>query len=127
MSYSGYRIQLEQTVLNNSWIAKGTFNVSRSPRIAKNFKDIVGIDHDVTYPSTKTIITFSIREHNSSEHSEISNLFSQRANRSITYWDDDSDDYLTKSFKIKDFTWNHLNAFADSIDYGETAITLEEY
>lgn len=127
MAYSGYRIQLGSTTLHNSWITKGTFNISKSPRIAKTYEDIVGVSHDVPLNSTKTTITFSIREHNTSEHSTIASLFATRINREVTYWDDDTSDYLIGNFRIKNFTWNHLTAYSDSIEYGATQITLEEY
>lgn len=127
MAYLGYRISIDNSTIPNSWISKGTYSASKSPRIAESFTDIAGITHDVPYSTTKAIIEFSLREHSLSEHADFASLFTSRATRTIEYWDDDTSDYLTGTFKVKDFTWNHLTADGNDIQYGATKITLEEY
>ena len=68
MAYNGYRLKINNVVFNNSDIAKGSYTLGKNPRVAKSYTDINGIRHDIYYPTPKTIISFSIREHLLSDH-----------------------------------------------------------
>ena len=59
MAYSGYRIKIDNVILKNNDIAKGSYALGRNPRVAKSYTDISGISHEIYYPSSKTVISFS--------------------------------------------------------------------
>ena len=124
MAYNGYRLKINNVVFNNSDIAKGSYTLGKNPRVAKSYTDINGIRHDIYYPTPKTIISFSIREHLLSDHLVLSSYFATR-NVTVEYFDDESETYKTGSFKVSDFNWNHLNT--NPVMYGATAIKLEEW
>ena len=121
-----YRIKINNNIFQNNNVAKGSFNVTKEPRTAKSYTDINGISHEIYYPTTKTTITFSIREHDSSEHGTLAGFFNSSADATVEYWDDDSSMYKEGTFKIAPITWNHLTIEGDNIQYAATPIKLEE-
>lgn len=124
MAYSGYRIKINNTIFPNRDIAKGSYTLGKNPRVAKSYTDISGINHEIYYPSTKTIISFSIREHLLDDHSSFAEIFSNRS-LSVEYYDEETSSYQTGTFKVMDFNWNYINT--NPVLYGATQITLEEW
>lgn len=124
MAYSGYRIKIDNVILKNNDIAKGSYALGRNPRVAKSYTDISGISHEIYYPSSKTVISFSIREHLLSDHAVLASYFANRS-VSVEYFDDETETYKSGTFKVADFTWKHLNT--NPVMYGATAIKLEEW
>lgn len=126
MAYSGYRIKIGNNIFPNNDIAKGSFSITRSPRVCKTWTDLTGVRHETYYPTQKTTITFSVREHGVADHSAIASFFS---NRSVTvqYLDDNTSSYVSGSFHIQDFEWNHETVKSNGAFYGKTQITLEEW
>lgn len=124
MAYLGYRIKIDDTILKNKDIAKGTYSLGNNPRVAKKWTDIQGIQHEIYFPSNKTTISFSIREHLEADHVYLAAYF---LNRDVTveYYDENSDTYLESQFKVKDFKWSHLST--NPLFYKATQITLEEW
>lgn len=126
MAYAGYRIKINNTIFPNHDMAKGSFNITRNPRIARTWKDIQGINHEIYYPTGQTVITFSIREHEPEDHATLAAFFSTRSNVTVYYWDDNADDYRSGTFTIKDIKWKHRTVEATGAYYEATQITLEE-
>lgn len=121
-----YRIKINNNIFQNNNVAKGSFNVTREPRVAKSYNDINGISHEIYYPTLKTIITFSIREHDSADHATLAAFFNSSSDASVEYWDDDSSTYKTGTFKIHPISWSHLTIEGNNIQYATTQIKLEE-
>ena len=124
MAYLGYRLKIDGTILKNRDIAKGTFTLGKNPRVAKEWKDIQGIKHKTFFPTDKTVISFSIREHLASDHSSLAAYFASR-DITVEFYDDNSETYITKDFEVKDFNWSHSNT--NPLFYNVTPITLEEW
>lgn len=124
MAYSGYRLKINGTILKNRDIAKGTFTLGKNPRVAKKWKDLQGIEHEIYFPTNKTTISFSIREHLDMDHVSLAAYFSSR-DVTVEYYDDNSGEYLEGQFKVKDFKWSHSNT--NPLFYKATQITLEEW
>lgn len=126
MAYSGYRIKIGNTIFPNNNIAKGSFSIERNPRPCKTWVDLTGVSHETYYPTSRTTIKFSVREHEASDHSTLASFFS---NRSVTvqYWDDNTSAYVTGSFHIEDFEWSHDTVKSNGAFYGKTQITLKEW
>lgn len=127
MAYEGYRLKINGVVFNNTDIARGSFSISTSPRLCDSYIDAVGIRHDVFYPTAKTKISFSIREHKRTEHEALASCFTSRQNVSVEYYDEATDTYKNGVFSIEELTWAHSNAGASFIDYAATPVTMEEY
>ena len=127
MAYQGYRLKINNVVFPNHYVSKGTYRASRNPRRADTYNDILGISHDVFYPTEKTTIEFSVKPHSTDEHPTIADYFSSRSNVTVEYYDSNTDTYKTGTFKVQDFIWQDDNATGTSIDYAATPITLEEY
>ena len=121
-----YRIKINNVEFQNNNIAKGSFNITREPRIAKSYTDINGISHEINYPTNKTIISFSIREHSSAEHSTLASFFNSGDDATVSYWDDNSSVYREGTFKIEPIKWNHLTIEGDNIQYAAAQVKLEE-
>lgn len=120
-----YRVKIGNTEIPNSWISRGSYSISNNPRECERFTDATGIEHIIPFGKSKTTITFSVREHRATEHSQIASILANRFNLSVEYYDDNVGAYKEGNFHIKDFTWSHNNA--DPIVYNSTNITLEEY
>ena len=124
MAYLGYRLKIDGTILKNRDIAKGTFTLGKNPRVAKEWTDIQRIKHKTFFPTDKTVISFSIREHLASDHSNLASYFAAR-NVTVEFYDDNSETYITKDFEVLDFDWSHSNT--NPLFYNATPITLEEW
>lgn len=126
MAYAGYRIKINNVIFPNHDMAKGSYSFEKSPRVSKSWDDLIGIGHDTYYPTEKAKITFSIREHNASDHATFTAFLSSRS-LTVQYWDDNANDYVEGTFELKPFTWKHETVKSDGAFYGKTQITLEEW
>ena len=121
-----YRIKINNVEFPNNNVAKGSFNIQKEPRVALSYDDIKGISHEIHFPTDKTIISFSVREHDSAEHSSIIPFFNTGSDVTVSYWDDNSNLYREGTFKVHPINWNHLTIEGDNIRYAPTPIKLEE-
>lgn len=127
MAYAGYRIKINGEIFPNIYMARGSFNITKNPRLCESYVDALGVSHDVFYPTPKAVINFNIKPHSNDEHQALSVFFINRANVAVEYYDENTENYLTGSFKVKNFTWKNDNATSGGVDYSATAIQLEEY
>lgn len=127
MAYQGYRLKINNVVFPNHYVSRGTYKSSRNPRKAGTYNDILGVSHDVFYPTEKTLIEFSVKPHSTDEHTTLASYFTSRSNVTVEYFDNNTETYKTGTFRVVDFTWQEDNATSTSIDYAETPIKLEEY
>lgn len=127
MAYAGYRIKIDDTIFNNNDIAKGTYSIKpNEKRVAKEWKDLEGIRHTTYYPTDKTTITFSIREHLASDHSMLASFFTSPSVE-VEYWNDRINNYSEGTFEVKDIDWGHITVTPDGAFYKATKVTLEEW
>lgn len=126
MAYAGYRLKIDNTVFNNTYIAKGSYSMSREKRVAKEWKDLEGIAHKTYFPTDKAIITFSIREHLATDHQTIASFFSSESVE-VQYWNDKINDYSEGSFEVEDIDWGHRTVTPDGAFYKTAKVTLKEW
>lgn len=127
MAYAGYRLKIDNTIFDNTYVAKGTYSVKpNEKRVAKEWEDLEGIRHQTYFPTDKTIITFSVREHLVSEHSTITPFFSSPSVE-VQYWNDRINDYSTGNFEVKSIDWGHITTNPDGAFYKAAKVTLEEW
>lgn len=126
MAYAGYRIQIGGATFPNHDMAKGSYTFKRGPRPSKTWEDLTGIGHEVDFPTDKAIITFSVRAHEAADHATLAAFFATRS-VAVSYYDDNTGNYASGNFKIKDFSWKHGTVTESGPFYEATPVTLEEW
>lgn len=123
----GYRVKIEDTIIPNTLIAKGSYSFQKEPRQIREWKDGNGIRHEDIYEKRKVSIKFSIKERKLEEQQTICGIFQKVERLTVEYWDDYLCEYKTGQFKMYSDAISHSNADSGSIYYKSTNITLEEY
>ena len=126
MSYQGYRVKINGTIIPNVLVASGSYSFNKQPRIAGYWTDSKGEKHMEYHEKMRSIITFSIRERNLEEHESIKDIFNNQKKVNVEYWDDYECVYHTGVFDILGVTINHKKALSTDILYNATQIRLEE-
>lgn len=127
MSYSGYRVKIGNTIINNNMIAPGTFSYKKEKRLIRTWTDANGVEHFDYFSTPKVSISFSVRERNLIDHESICSIFVIQENLAVTYWDDYTCTYLTGTFHMKEPSITHKKGYGADIQYNATQISLEEY
>ena len=112
--YQGYRIKINGIKVNNTMIARGSYNISTEGRVIDSWEDA-------------DKISFELREHKSSEHASFISLVEKTENIPVEFYDDKTDSYKTGTFKMEKVEFSHKNATAKEIIYNNTKVTIEEY
>ena len=127
MAYEGYRVKVNNTVISNDLITKGSYKFKRISRILASYYDAAGLLHEEKSPHKRAVISFSIRERSRTEHASIMKAFAVRDNASVMYWDDEAGSYKEACCKINDLEISHFNTIGGDIRYAGMQITIEEY
>lgn len=127
MAYEGYRVKVNDTVISNDLISKGSYKFKRISRVLASYYDAAGTLHEEKSPHKRATISFSIRERSRSEHESIIQAFSVRDNAPVVYWDDETGVYKEALCKINDLDVAHYNTVGGDIRYAAMQITIEEY
>lgn len=125
--YQGYRLKINGVVFPNSYIQKGTYSCLRKKRVIDNWTDGNLIEYELTAPTRKAVISFQLREHNSSEHSLMMPFFQEDDYISIEYYSDREDAYFTGTFRMSDMVFSDRTANDSSIEYNRTLVTFTEH
>lgn len=126
MAYEGYRVKVNNIIIPDSMIAKGSYSFQSTSRVIDSYYDATGALHEEKSPHTRAVIKFSIREHSSDEHSNIMAAFLLRENVPVVYWDDATSTYTNAVCKIGDLNIAHLNTIG-GINYANMPVIIEEY
>lgn len=124
--YQGYRIKINGTVFPNGFIAKGTYQCVEKNRVIETWTDADYVEHKICTGNKKAVISFNIREHNSSEHSQVISFLRDDDNITVEYYSDRTDSYKTGVFRLEDVNFAHITLNGSSIEYGATTIILTE-
>jgi len=124
--YNGYRLKINNEIVPNSYISKGSFQSSEEYRVLRTWTDARHIDHEDVSSRKRFVCSFSFREHLSDEHSEFARLITQRT-ATIDYYDDDTDTYKKAVCRIEAPAWSHANIVGDQILYNACPIAIREY
>lgn len=124
--FNGYRLKIEGIEFNDSYVAKGTYSCVNQKRVIETWKDANEVEHEVTAPIKKAVISFDIREHNSIEHANIIPFFQKEDDITIEYYNDLTDEYLTGNFRRSNVQFSHLNLTRENIDYSSASVVFTE-
>lgn len=127
MSYQGYRLKINNVIVPENHISRGSYSISADDRIIDDWQDADLIDHVATINTKKHTINFSFREHDSSEHSIFSGYLASTQNIPVQYYDDLTDTYITGSFHTDGVSFSHETIRSGRIWYDDTPVKLEEY
>lgn len=127
MNYDGSRIKIKGNTFPNRYMAKGSWRVLKTKRIANSWIDANGVLHENYFYRPKIEIAFDIKEHNLAEHENLSAFFLDKTNVTVKYFDDELCDYVTINAKIDDVQWEHIFADETNIQYAQTSIVITEY
>lgn len=125
--YQGYRLKIDDTIVPNEIIARGTFSFQKVDRIIDSYEDEKGVTHEVVADKKRVLIGFSFKEHDSSEHLVFCRYINKKDNVSVEYYDDEENVYEPGIFKIEASAFTHRNVIGNNILYNSCAIKLTEY
>lgn len=126
MAYNRYRLKINDTVFNDSYIEKGSYSCEEAQRVVRAWTDANGIDHEEYAPTMKAEISFVLREHNSEDHATMMALINGTSDVQVEFYNDRTDSYRTGTFYIKTRRFSHMNLGAEGIIYNGTSVTLTE-
>lgn len=124
--YIGYRLKINNVVLPNSMIAKGTYNAVDAKRVVETWKDANLIEHEITVDQTKAKISFSFREHDSDEHGDFVAFLQDSDDITVEYYSDRYDTYKTVNCRMENVTFSDRSTYGGKIQYNATPVTLIE-
>ena len=127
MSYAGYRLIINGITINNTIIARGTYQFLKAKRMAATWNDANLIEHQEPLENRKVEISFSLRVRTLAEQDALKGIFALQENVPVTYWDDYECDYKTGTFYMQAPKITHTNTATGDILYNATVINLVEY
>ena len=127
MSYGGYRLIINGTVIDNTMIARGTYQFTKVKRMVSTWNDANLIEHQELLSNRKVEISFSLRQRTLADQETIKGIFALQENVPVTYWDDYDCTYRTSTFYMQAPKITHTNTATGDILYNATAINLVEY
>lgn len=125
MAYNGYRLKIGDTAIPNGYIAKGSYSVVPNQRVVGKWTDGNGVEHTSYYPNPKYVISFALRECDTTESATLFGLF-QNNELTVNFWDDRTQTYRNGNFTVKISAFSHTNILGGKILYNTTKITLTE-
>lgn len=125
--YNGYRVKINGHIVSNNMIAKGSYSQKKADRVIDEWNDADDVQHTVAMKNKRVTITLQLREHDLTEHAAFAALTENTLNVPVEYYDDQTQVYLTGTFRMKEVTFEHGEATDKTIRYSETEIELTEY
>jgi len=125
--FQGYRLKINGTEFNDSYIQQGTYSCVRAKRVIQTWKDANLTEYELCASTKKTTIKFQLREHTSAEHSALVALLQGDDNISIEYYSDREDRYYTGVFRCDDIIFSHINLTKTNIMFARAQVTLTEH
>lgn len=124
--YNGYRVKINGHIVSNNMIAKGSYSQKKADRVIDEWNDADDVQHTVAMKNKRVTITLQLREHDLTEHAVFAALTEKSLNVPVEYFDDQTQAYLTGTFRMKEVTFEHGEATDKTIRYSETEIELTE-
>ena len=89
--------------------------------------DTTGLTHRNVLPHTKSTIVFTTPRLHLKEKMELQELFPNRTNVELEYWNDDDNRYTEGVFYIPDIKFQVMMPYPDDVVYRPVTYTLVEY
>lgn len=124
--FQGYRIKIHNTVFPDIFIARGSYKCIEDDRVVEIWTDANKVEHKITTGIPKATISFSIKEHDSAEHSEIMIFFQESDNIEVEYYSDKKDLYRIAYCRLEPIEFSHKNVNKSKITYDKADVKLIE-
>ena len=134
MAYSRYLIAFNGVIFPTHYIKQGTYTVIPNQRteLSAN-RDNTNYLHRNTSPNHKTKISFETGFLHLAEKTAIQNIMRNglineiERKYSMTYWNDETNDYRTAEFYMTDVTYNPLDTVGNDIIYQPVKFDFIQY
>ncbi len=125
--YNGYNVKVNNIVIPNSCMVVGSYVHTPRKRIRSERKDANGINHYKYFPTLQHYISFKIKAGTKAEYDTLRTALGTRNNAPVTFYDEDSDSYISGTFEMTAPDWGH--SYSDNLKfyYAETPIELIEH
>lgn len=127
MSYNGYRLKINNIMVPENHIGRGSYSMTVSDRVIDQWTDGDLTEHVSSIGSKRHTIRFTLRQHASDEHATFLAYIAVNKNVSVQYYDDNTDTYQTGQFHFEEVQFAHQTVRSRMIWYDDTEIVLEEY
>lgn len=126
MAYEGYRLKINGVIFPNTYMVKGSWKcLPNKRRLVNSYYTADGKRHEIFSPVTKVDIRFSIRESNMDDHVKIAAFFTEKENVQVTFWNDTTCVYETRTCKISDISWAST-ALGSTLLYHAASVVITE-
>lgn len=133
-NFSGYLIKFGNTILPNRYIQLNTYQLIPNQRTELSaYRDQNNLLHRITSPNYKTTLKFQTVPLSLSDKIALQNQMSagiiNYAERKyqITYWNDESNSYITGEFYLPDVTYPIKKITSNDIRYSPISFEFIEY
>lgn len=124
--YNGYRLKIENVILPNKYIAKGTYNCVEDFRVIDTWVNASLVEEEKRTNTKKATITFSLIEHDSDKHADLIAYLQKSSDVSVEFYSDLTDSYRTANCRLAAVPFVHKNTYGSKIQYEPTAVTIIE-
>jgi CHASE2 domain-containing sensor protein len=129
MAFLGYLIKVGEVVLStNKYISHGSY-ISTPNQITDDdtYVDGDGLLHRSTVPHTRSKIEFNTPYLRLADKIALQALLPSRVELSVTYWNDEDNEYQTGKFYVPDITFEIYSTSDTDILYKPIRIAFIEY
>lgn len=128
MSFLGYLLKVDGTIIPNKYINISTYNTSPDTRrVLDGYYDGDDIYREILSPHTRSSINFSTNGMLADGKIFIMDKFGAKKNLNIEYWNEITEEYKTGLFKAEDFKISLYKIKGNNRFYQPVGISLIEY
>ena len=124
--FQGYLLKINGTILPTKFTQ--TYKVTPDQQQDKNsYQDITGELHREVLPHTRSKIEFITPHLWKSAKEELQSFFPDRKEVSVTYWNDERNEYVSGIFYIPDIEFQVYRIVGNDMEYFPIRVALIEY
>jgi hypothetical protein len=134
MAYQGYLLAFGNCILPNSYlIQKGYTSTPNQRTELSAYRDNFNSLHRVTSPNHKTSIRFTTGVLHLADKENLQEIMKSglvdktQRKYSVTYWNDETNTYITSFFYMPDVTYSVIDTLGNDIIYSSISFELIEY
>lgn len=124
--FQGYLLEINGTILSSEFIQ--TYKVTPDQKQDKDsYQDITGKLHRDVLPHTRSKIEFTTPYIWKNKKEELRSFFPDRVEVSVTYWNDERNEYASGIFYVPDIEFQVYRIVGNDVEYFPIRVALIEY
>lgn len=124
--FQGYLLKINGKILPSEFTQ--TYKVTPDQKQDKDsYQDITGKVHREVLPHTRSKIEFTTPYIWKNKKEELQSFFSDRVEVSVTYWNDERNEYASGIFYIPDIEFQVYRIVGNDVEYFPIRVALIEY